>query len=130
MSRKSRRRTTNGTSEIGGSVATLPAQELIYARAVPVAHVRVPGAGRIAHCRSSSPALGGDAEQPGVEYSHLFRAAGGYSLLLPAGPAALSRDPLGQRLPHRRPRLGHLASPRPALAHGHHAARPHGLAVA
>ena len=130
MSPKSRRRTTHGTSEIGGPVATLPAQEPVDARAVPVAHVRVPGAGRAADRRSPPPALGRDAEQPGAQHPHLLRAAGGHPLCLSAGPAALSRDPLGQRLSHRRPRPGHLAPPDPALAHGNDAARPHGLAVA
>src|ERR1051325_8773896 len=98
MSPKSRRRTTHGTREIGGPIANLTAQEPVDAWVVPVAHVRVPGAGRAAHSHSPPPALGRDAEQPGAQYPHLLRVAGGRAVLLPASPAALSRDSLGQRL--------------------------------
>ena len=74
--------------------------------------------------------VGGDAQQPGPQLPDLLRAGRRHPLRLPAGPAALSRDPLGQRLPHRRPGPRHLAPPGAAGADGHHAARPHRLAVA
>ena len=59
-----------------------------------------------------------------------FVLLAGVLYCLPAGAAALSRDPLGQRLSHRRSGPRHLAPPGPAVADGHHAARPHRLAVA
>src|SRR6476660_1337328 len=130
MSPRSRRRTTYGTSEIGGPIATIPEQEPVVARSIPVAHVRVPGAGRVADRRSPPSALGCDAEQPGPEHSDLLRAPSGRAVLLPASPAALSRDPVGQRLSHRRSRPRHLPPSCPALSHGDDAARPHRLAVA
>ncbi len=75
-------------------------------------------------------AAGGDAQQPGPQLPDLLRAGRRHLLRLLPGAAALSRDPLGQRLPHRRPGARHLASPGAAGADGDHAARPHRLAVA
>ena len=130
MSPKVWRRAAYGTIESGGPVQTFLAPELVDAGHVPVAHVRVPGAGRPARRRAAAPALGRHAEQPGAQFPHLLRAAGRRPLRLPAGLAPLPRDPLGQRLPHRRPWARHLAPPGAAGADGHHAARPHRLAVA
>ena len=67
---------------------------------------------------------------PGLNILICFVLLARHPLCLPAGAAALSRDPLGQRLPHRRPGPRHLAPPGPAGADGDHAARPHRLAVA
>ena len=97
---------------------------------VPVAHVRLPGAGRLAGSHPVPAAAGGDAHQPGPQLPHLLRAGRRHLLRLLAGVSPLSRDPLGQRLPHRRPRPCHLAPSRAAGADGDHAARPHRLAVA
>ena len=112
-------------------LAALTAQDPVDAGPVPVAHVRVPGAGRAADGHPAPASCGTRCSTTsGLNVLICFVLAGGHPLRLPAGVAALSRDPLGQRLPHRRSGPRHLAPPGPAVADGHHAARPHRLAVA
>ncbi len=78
----------------------------------------------------SQAAPRGHAHQPRPQFPHLLRAVRWHRVRLLAGVSPLPRDPLGQRLSHRRPRARHLAPARAAGAHGDHAARPYGLAVA
>src|SRR5204863_7841250 len=98
MSPDTWRRTTYGKSEIDGPVGTLPTPDLVDPGHVPVAHVRIPGVGRPPGCRAEPPALGGDAQQPWAQLPDLPRARRRRPVRVPAGGAALSRDPLGQRL--------------------------------
>ena len=100
------------------ATSPLAHRTLDAARRVPHPHAHLPDARRLPDRDPAQAALHFVHEQPGAQRSHPRRAVPRHHLRLPSGEPTLSRDPLGERLPHRRPGPCHLAPADPARAHG------------